>query len=180
MLRTTDLSAAEQLVVWSARAWMAAYRDRKPVLGDLEDAYALSGIRDAAHDIDELFCIMVTGHRAALSFGAPQCPAVHATEAMLVNCLAAYQMACRRCGGEILAHLLEPAETRMAMVPAERWAQNLGDAGWPLSMITRRQLLGQAPPRVRNAAGWRPQPRGRRPATPPSPPPGAPPRHLPD
>ncbi|MCB9958056.1 MAG: hypothetical protein H6843_05505 [Rhodospirillaceae bacterium] len=176
MLRTTDLSAAEQLVVWSARAWMAAYRDRRPVLGDLEDAYALSGIGDAAHDIDELFCIMVTGQRAPLSFGAPQCPAVHAIEAAMVNCLAAYQMACRRCGGEILAHLLEPAEAHMATAPAERWAKQLGDAGWPLSMITRRQLLGQAPPGIRSAPGWRPQPRGRRPAERPD----APPRHLPD
>ena len=90
MLRTTDLSAAEQLVVWSARAWMSAYRERRPVLGDLEDAYTLSGIAEAAHDIDELFCLAVTGHRVPLSFGASQCPAVHAIEAALVNCLAGY------------------------------------------------------------------------------------------
>lgn len=142
MLITSELSAGQQLAVWSGRTWMAGFRERRPVRAELVDAYQSVGIACAADDIDELFGLIVAGAKRVLTFGATPCPFVHPAEAVLVNCLSAYQSGCDKCGKAILAQMLNPAEAFLAMAPVERWARKLGEAGWTLAMVTVEQLIG--------------------------------------
>ncbi|MCA8906749.1 MAG: hypothetical protein KDA64_02455 [Rhodospirillaceae bacterium] len=142
MLITSELSAGQQLAVWSGRTWMAGFREKRPVQAELEDAYRSVGIACPTDDIDELFGLIVAGARRVLSFGAAPCPFVHPAEAVLVNCLSAYQSGCDKCGKAILGQMLNPAEAFLAMAPVQRWAGKLGAAGWSLSMVTLEQLTG--------------------------------------
>ena len=144
MLRTRDLSSSQQLVVWSARAWMSGSRLQRHALPELRKAYDLAGIRNAATDIDALFGLISGGARVPLSFGATPCPFVHPAEATLINCLCAYQADLTACATVILDRMLHPAPARQAAVPARRWAKALGGAGWPLDMITVDRMLADS------------------------------------
>ena len=144
MLRTRDLSSSQQLVVWSARAWMSGFRMRRHVLPELQRAYDLAGIPDAALDIDALFGLISNGARVPLSFGATPCPFVHPAEATLINGLCAYQADLTTCASVILDRMLLPAAARQATVPAKRWAKALSRAGWSLDMITVDRMVSDS------------------------------------
>ena len=135
MLKRSTLSPSQQLVVWSARTWVACARLQRPALDALAQAHAFAGVGNAAQDIDELFGFIVVGARRCLSFGAPHCPCLHPCEAALINCLCAYQSGKPERASQILLDLLHPAAARLAAPPARRWADALAHAGWSLDRV---------------------------------------------
>ena len=141
MLKTRELSSGQQLVIWSARTWMAGLRLRRAALPEIVKVYELSKIGEAACDVDEFFTLLASGPRAKLSFGMPPCPCVHPAEATLINCLATLQRDLDGCAHVILERMMMPAEAKMAMHPARSWAKELSRADWSLDMITVEQII---------------------------------------
>ena len=152
MLMMSTLSPSQQLVVWSARAWISCNRLQRPVIDELQQAYAFAGIGDIAYDIDALFGVIASGARRCLFFGSQHCPCLHPCEASLINCLCAYQSDLPGCAKQLLLGLLQPAAARLAAPPAQRWADALGRAGWSLEMITTVQMNRQ-PHRAETGTG---------------------------
>ncbi len=145
MLRTADLSAAQQLVVWSARTWVTGFRNRRPALDALERAYAMAGAAAAAFEVDEVFSLLSHGARQTLCFGAGHCPAVHPVEAVLVNCLAAFQQGRDEAAAVLMKHLMWQPEAFMASAPARRWAQAIDAAGWSLTSVAPATAASTSP-----------------------------------
>lgn len=143
MIELGSLSSAQQLVVWSARSWIRGYNHGESVLEQLEQAYELTGIRKTARDVDELFEVIANGTKCHLCFGAPHCPAVHAVEATLINCLGAFQGGDFVGAAKILEHILHTPSAVRASVPAHRWAIAMKGVGWPLDLIPMDRVLSQ-------------------------------------
>ncbi|MEM8915583.1 MAG: hypothetical protein AAGC83_07085 [Pseudomonadota bacterium] len=146
MIRTASLSHAQQLVIWSARSWIDGYTNGESVRDVLYEAYELSGIPEAAHDVNDLFVLFVTGSKHTVAFGSPRCPAVHLIEAYLNNCLHAFQTQDDGRASKILGELLIPQRAVQAAVPARRWAEALTKAGRSLDLIPIHRVFDKPEP----------------------------------
>lgn len=135
MLMISDLDTAQKLVLWTARAWFGGYAGREPVLADLEETYTAMGIAVAAHHADELLGVWVSGHRGCLCLGPTDSEVVHTGEARLITVLAAFQLGEPMLAVRGLGAMMQPAEARLAQVPAASWALRLATARFDIGLI---------------------------------------------
>jgi hypothetical protein len=147
------LRTAELLVVSSMRLWAAPYRDPAGDHSGWQQGFAAARIDgDGLAGFDVLFRIIVAAHRRCLDVRCLRNGRLGRDEALMLQLVGVLQRARIDDALAILAEWLSPAAVHVALLPAQRFAAGLAEAGllipdlrpaaaWPIAGI---MALGDA------------------------------------
>jgi hypothetical protein len=125
-----ELRTAEIFVVASVRLWAAPYRDPAGDHPGWQNGFAAARISgDGVTGFDTLFRILVAGHRRCLDVRCLRCGRLGQDEALMFELVGLLQQIRIDGALAILSEWLPPAAVHMALLPAQRFAAALAEAG---------------------------------------------------
>jgi hypothetical protein len=124
------LRTAELFVVVSVRLWAAPYRDPTGDHPAWQSGFASAGIGgDGVVGFDTLFRIVVAAHRRTLDVRSLRCGRLGRDEVLLLQLVGLLQREMIDDALAMLSEWLPPAAIHMALLPAQRFAAGLAEAG---------------------------------------------------
>jgi hypothetical protein len=125
-----ELRTAELFVVASVRLWAAPYRDPAGDHPGWQHGFAAARIGgDGVAGFDTLFRIVVAAHRRCLDVRSLRCGRLGRDEALLLQLVGVLQQARIDDALTVLAEWLPAAALHLALLPAQRFAAGLAEAG---------------------------------------------------
>jgi hypothetical protein len=131
-LRTEELDAAGQFLLWGMRSWLLAYRQGKDqpsaYRGIAGEGFLRAGVPQAMELIDDVFSALAAAALREIDVRCPRCAYVSPDEALLLGAVAASQRKQHGIAWSALTQLLPPAAARAALPSLISLAVLLRDA----------------------------------------------------
>jgi hypothetical protein len=155
-LRTEELDAAGQFLLWGMRTWLLAFRqsrDRPSAYrGIAGEGFLRAGVPQAMELVDDIFSALAAAALREIDVRCPRCAFVSPDEALLLGAVAASQRRQHGIAWSALTQLLPPAAARAALPSLISLAVLLRDAELTLKPLDAdkcgapdlRIALGQA------------------------------------
>lgn len=128
----TQLSFAEQIVVWGTRAWLTGSEGRARVQAELCRAFGEAEGRATAAALGGLLSVFNSAALRTLYVGPMACRRVWPDEERILAAIRFIHAGSRIAAERVLDRILPPAAQRIALEQAEALAERLADAGYRL------------------------------------------------
>lgn len=139
MLRISDLSYGEQLVLWAMRRWLADRAGWARVREEFALALGCARAGEALGALEEILLSLHSGARRTVFLHRLDCCRVSGDEHAMLKALASFQHACPARSHALLRWLLPTSAIPGAAAAASRLAATLAAAG---HLLPTRSLTG--------------------------------------
>lgn len=137
--RTVDLVLAEQLVVWSVRAWVGHFKSKDG--GELSPKVArlftLAGAAPGAWSLDRLLRLIAANARRTLDVRCVRCPTVSRDECLLLHAIAGLHRSRQAAARAVLHDWVNLDAVEIAEEPLSELAASMASA----SLLVPLRLL---------------------------------------
>ena len=138
--QVANLTEPELFVVWAARSWVTAFKNRRAICPTVRMGFRLAGVDGGLQAVDRLFGVMAASTRRDLDFRCVNCPGLGGDEALLLRCMAGLQYGDELTTQAVLEDWLPQPEISAARLHAYDFASALTAASMLIPMQRLRYV----------------------------------------